>query len=174
LARAWLCRVYLWTVSAGRLQTVMLKGLTGGQCTGRPHWSFTAASHRQGIGSVPDEQENTFMKIISRTAVRITAVAVAAVVAGGGANFAYASSSDAKPKAPTTTPSTGTITRGQANQMMNGMLRSIPPRDRAAAQRMHREMLPMMTGTGVGVGMAPGSGDSMMGTSGTDGSGMHG
>lgn len=101
------------------------------------------------------------MKIISRTAVRITAVAAAAVVAGGGAGIAYASSSDAKPKAPTTTASTGTITRDQADQMMNGMLRYIPPRDRAAAQRMHREMLPMMTGTGVGT--APGSGDSMMG-----------
>ncbi len=116
------------------------------------------------------------MKIISRTAVRITAVAAAAVVAGGGggAGIAYASSSDAKPKAPTTTGSTGTITRGQANQMMNGMLRYIPPRDRAAAQRMHREMLPMMTGTDPGGGTAPGSGDSMMGTGGTDGYGRHG
>ncbi len=114
------------------------------------------------------------MKIISRTAVRITAVAAAAVVAGGGAGIAYASSSDAKPKAPTTTGSTGTIARGQANQMMNGMLRYIPPRDRAAAQRMHREMLPMITGTDPGVGTAPGSGDSMMGTGGTDGSGRHG
>ncbi len=114
------------------------------------------------------------MKIVSRTAVRITAVAAAAVVAGGGAGIAYASSSDAKPKVPTTTASTGTITRGQANQMMKGMLGSIPPRDRAAAQRMHREMLPMMTGTGTGVGAAPGSGDSMMGTGGIDGSGRHG
>lgn len=118
------------------------------------------------------------MKIISRFAVRITAVAAAAVVAGGGAGIAYASSSDAKPKAPTptTTGSTGTIARGHANQMMNGMLRYIPPWDRAAAQRMHREMLPMMTGTGTdsGVGTAPGSGDPMMGAGGTDGSGRHG
>lgn len=116
------------------------------------------------------------MKRSRRTVNRIIAASAASIVVGGGVGVgvAYAGASDPQPR-PRTTAAPETVTRGQANQMMTSMLRDIPPRQRAAAEKLHREMLPLMTGTGTSrCSTADDSMGSMMGSGDMAGSGRHG
>lgn len=113
------------------------------------------------------------MKRSRRTVNRIIAAAAATIVVGGGVGVAYASTSDPQPTS-RTTAAPGTMTRGQANQMMTSMLREIPPRQRAAAEKLHREMLPMMTRTGTSRTSVDDSMGSMMGSGDMSRSGQHG
>lgn len=87
------------------------------------------------------------MKRSRRTVNRILAASAVTIVVGGGVGVAYASTSDPQPTS-RATAAPGTMTKGQANQMMTSMFRDIPPAQRAAVEKLHRQMLPMMTGTG--------------------------
>ena len=116
------------------------------------------------------------MKRSRRTVNRIIAVSAATIVVGGGVGVGVAYASTSNPQSrPRTTAAPETLTRGQANQMMTSTLRDIPPRQRAAAEQLHREMLPMMTGTRMSrCSAADDSMGSMMGSGDMAGSGQHG